>query len=549
MGKRSWAAVVCGVFLVVSCGDDLGDGGAGGAGGTGGTGASGAEGGASAGGGGAGGVGADGGMAGADGGMAGAGGMVDPAGDDDGDTISNGDEDADAAVDTDGDAIADYLDLDSDADAILDADEAGDANVTSPPVDTDGDGTADFRDLDSDADEVSDLVEAAVGTATLDPADNPRARGDLAFVMPSGAPAPSPQTSAYRTKLQSLDVYLLVDISASLAGEVAAVASSIQALVDELVCVNTGDACVRDGECAPGEVCNPFTATCVEEPAAARCVITAYTGAGYYETQYWHTAGPAGNGVRLQPDPTSTATAMASWSTFGGTESLYAALRGVALPATGAVGCEALASGEVGCPAFRASARRVVVALTDEDSDGPVTAAEAGMALAGEGLVLIGVNAGSQAASNALTAVALESGSVDFGGAPLVLDGADAASVSAIQSGLERVHEMEMRVSLELSDEPGDAGDALQLIDHVETDTSTPGCTDALAEDTNSDGHSDTYVAAQTGLPLCWKIVPGANAQPAPVGAPDVYTARVRVLGQGGASLDTRRIFIVVPPK
>ncbi len=61
------------------------------------------------------------------------------------------------AENTDGDALIDALDQDSDNDTLLDKDEAVNASVMAPvPVDTDGDGTPNFRDLDSDDDGVLD---------------------------------------------------------------------------------------------------------------------------------------------------------------------------------------------------------------------------------------------------------------------------------------------------------------------------------------------------------------------------------------------------------
>ncbi|MFA8444155.1 Hint domain-containing protein [Yoonia sp.] len=103
-------------------------------------------------------------------------------------------------VDTDGDGIADHLDLDSDNDGISDLVESGqdaaivdtdndgvhDGGVNAQgvpiaansgggvdPVDTDGDLIADFRDLDSDGDGISDFIEAQP-TAGYQPGD-----GDL----------------------------------------------------------------------------------------------------------------------------------------------------------------------------------------------------------------------------------------------------------------------------------------------------------------------------------------------------------------------------------
>ncbi|WP_432449858.1 Hint domain-containing protein [Aliiroseovarius marinus] len=92
--------------------------------------------------------------------------------------------------DTDGDGIADHLDLDSDNDGIADNIEAqASGPILSPtgadldgngvddgygagltPVDTDGDGIADYIDTDSDGDGILDVVEAGHGVdqATID---------------------------------------------------------------------------------------------------------------------------------------------------------------------------------------------------------------------------------------------------------------------------------------------------------------------------------------------------------------------------------------------
>jgi gliding motility-associated-like protein len=60
-------------------------------------------------------------------------------------------------LDTDQDGIPDYLDLDTDNDGIYDADESGTNSVN---VDIDTDGIKNFRELDSDNDQCSDVIEA-----------------------------------------------------------------------------------------------------------------------------------------------------------------------------------------------------------------------------------------------------------------------------------------------------------------------------------------------------------------------------------------------------
>jgi len=85
-----------------------------------------------------------------------------PTDDTDGDGIADMDEGRAEDLDTDRDGILDYLDDDSDGDGIPDAIEAGDTDVTTPPVDSDGDGTPDFHDLDSDANGILDEDEGFV---------------------------------------------------------------------------------------------------------------------------------------------------------------------------------------------------------------------------------------------------------------------------------------------------------------------------------------------------------------------------------------------------
>ncbi|MBN4050386.1 hypothetical protein JYT28_01390 [Desulfobulbus sp. AH-315-M07] len=80
--------------------------------------------------------------------------------DTDGDGISDTDEGKAQDLDTDNDGTPDYLDSDSDDDGIPDSVEAGDSDITTPPVNTDGTGGADFQDTDADDDGLLDTAEA-----------------------------------------------------------------------------------------------------------------------------------------------------------------------------------------------------------------------------------------------------------------------------------------------------------------------------------------------------------------------------------------------------
>ena len=65
-------------------------------------------------------------------------------------------------LDSDGDGVPNYRDLDDDNDGILDSIEGDDT------VDTDGDGTPDYLDIDSDGDGCYDAVEAGFTDANND---------------------------------------------------------------------------------------------------------------------------------------------------------------------------------------------------------------------------------------------------------------------------------------------------------------------------------------------------------------------------------------------
>ena len=98
--------------------------------------------------------------------------MLDPFDrDSDGDTIDDFTEfhfDGRRASDVDGDNVLDALDDDSDGDGWFDAEEAGDDDLSSPPVDTDDDGIADFRDTDSDGDGIDDDVDPCPRRLNID---------------------------------------------------------------------------------------------------------------------------------------------------------------------------------------------------------------------------------------------------------------------------------------------------------------------------------------------------------------------------------------------
>lgn len=88
-----------------------------------------------------------------------AGGPCAQSADTDRDTISDCDEGRAVERSSDQDEYPDWRDLDSDGDLIPDSVEAGDGDLSTPPVDSDQDMTPDYVDPDSDGDGIPDAVE------------------------------------------------------------------------------------------------------------------------------------------------------------------------------------------------------------------------------------------------------------------------------------------------------------------------------------------------------------------------------------------------------
>ena len=461
--------------------------------------------------------------------------------DTDGDSISDQAEGRAADVDTDSDGVPDYLDDDSDADGAPDAVEAGDDDLATPPVDTDLDGVSDFRDPDSDddglsdrdeatagtsrisrdtdSDGASDLVEVALGTDALDAGDNPAARGELAFVMPwQQESEPERSTLPFETHIQRLDVYLLFDKSGEMQEEIDAVRDGIVGTLDGLTCSE------------------------LEDPSIRTCVPSIFSGVGQYHDPY-------NNLLSVQADATETRTAAglivaeASISREDFFESVTCVADGT---------CGTSCTGPVGCPAYREDAIKLLVTFTSEDSDAGTLEA-ASSALLTAGIEPIGIwSAADDIQRGDIEDLARETGSFRADGTtPRVLDGIDSGALTALTLALREVIEsLPLRVAIEASDQPGDAGNALPFIDYLAVNTSGDGnCTPVSpTEDTNADGRADVFPALPTGTPVCWDIVPARNDIVEPSSEPQVFRSRLTVRGDA-SELDQRDVFFIVPPQ
>ncbi|CAN5911985.1 hypothetical protein BH11MYX3_BH11MYX3_26040 [soil metagenome] len=523
--------------------------------------------------------------------------------DDDGDNICDGDErgpNAIHALDTDNDGTPDFRDTDSDDDTILDIEETSadydndglpnyqdldsDADCVSdrlekrgtPSADTDGDGHPDFLDRDSDDDGVldltedtncngvrdgnesdprngdsdndgvSDLIELAAGTNPNDPASNPQANGDFVFVEPYQMPQmPLDSNLDFSTKLQAVDLYVLLDRSGSMSTEITSVKNNLASVVSNLACPPLGTG-------TPGN--------CIPDLWAGAATI-GYQGSGAAAFQNW---------VDIQPNPSFAGLPITDPGGSNSAEPLsfaaWAAVTGGggagysmgSVPAR--TGC---AAGRFGYPCFRSNALPVVLLATDEPpiSAGdtyksptwaavkPVfTAAKARLV----GILGDGYTAGTD---SDLRTMATDTGAIDAlnGNAPLVFNGSGAGAAAAIQTGLFRLaNGLPLDINAVSSDDPSDSVNAVaSFVDHLQTlQLGTAQCTSGLNDiDTNSDTYKDKFLQVRTGTPVCWKVVSKQNTTVPATDAPQLFRATVTVYGDGITQLDQRDVFFLVPPK
>lgn len=483
-------------------------------------------------------------------------------------------------LDFDVDGTPNFRDLDSDGDCLLDAVEGG-----NPPPDTDDDSRYDFLDRDSDndgladgqedancngtvdagesspgaqdtdGDGVTDLVEVAAGTDPTNNADNPQANGDFVFVVPyEEAPTPDEDDLDFATDLVSVDVYVLIDRSGSMTGEISSVRSNLSAAIDGLQCppLGTGD--------------------------PATCIPDLWGGGG--TVGYAGSSGqPYGNSIDISPNPNYSVLptdepggCCAETLMFG----LWAAITG---NGTATAGCSISQSvsarstcngspaqtngyGTFGYPCFRQGALPVVLLATDEPafSGGPLACPDQTTvqnAYNNRSGKIVGITGSgvSGTVTTDLEALATGTGAIDAanGNEPLVFPGADANADDAIAEGIRTLaNGIPLDISAISVDDPADAVDAVaSFVSRLETlQLGTPECANGLSEqDSNADGFPDLYLDVRAGTPVCWKLVPRSNTTVMPTAEPQLFRATIEVYGDGVTVLDTRDVFFLVPPE
>lgn len=496
--------------------------------------------------------------------------------DSDGDGISDLHEDRDSKYDQDKDGTPDYKDTDSDNDCIPDSAEAGDGDLATPPRDLDGDGAPDYRDPDADGDGLgdrdedtncngvtdsgetsaiaqdtdedgaSDLVEVAAGTNGLDASDNPQANGDFVFVMPYQAnPTPSEDDLDFATELKAVDLYVLVDRSGSMSGEISSIRDNMDRVIKNLTCAPAGNG-------TPG--------SCIEE---------LWSGLGSFT---YYGRNPFIHHLDMQPDPGQVRASMpgtdngscdSSGCTEPHLEAVYSAASG-----QGSGLCQGLSpyqarfncssspagTGGVGYPCFRPNALPVILLATDEpftpnSCAGVQGAAGAAYAI---GAKVIGIRGSSDSSViNDLKQLSGLTGAIDASGNPLVYNGTDSNAAGAIEQAVRTVtNNLPLKIGgIAVDDDSDDVDAVASFVDHIEVlQNDSPECSTGLnVADSDGDGFADVYTGVVAGTPLCWKVVPKMNTTVS-VEKPTLFRATVDVFGDDVTRLDSRNVFFVVPP-
>jgi hypothetical protein len=485
--------------------------------------------------------------------------------DSDDDTILDGHE---HGLDTDRDGDDDARDLDSDGDGFADAIEAGDAELATLPIDTDGDGRADFRDADSDGDGVADaseleegtdrvatdtdgdgvddLIEVSYGSRPTDATDSPRTHGDFVFVVPYSSPdegpiSPSParDSLSFSTSLRRVDVYVTIDSSGSMGGEihnltegfVSTVVPEIRARIPEAQFgVGRFEDCTTSA--CPDSIHNlqDITVDGAAVETALRSIETLCGGSEPYRQVLW---------------------LLATGDTSGFSGAVLPRARRCADPSS------------IGWPCFRPDAVRVVVQVGDEvmgeDRCTPARShTDAVAAMLDAGIRYIGIEAGNPTLREEMRSVGRDTGSVSATtGEPFVYsvstDGAG-LSTTVVDAVEELAGNIPLRVDALASDDPDDGVNAVAaFVQRIETNTSGATvlgrvCTDLPNADGDRDGEPDHFPSVLPGTSVCFDIVARPNRTVPPTGVPQIFHATLDVVGDRSTPLDERDIYFVVPP-
>jgi hypothetical protein len=528
--------------------------------------------------------------------------------DSDGDGIADSVE---SDGDPDGDGIPSNMDDDSDGDGISDAMEARSSDLCSP-ADSDGDGIPDFADTDSDNDGVPDATEVANGTdptnpdtdgdgftdlaedaAGTDPADPMSGipEGDFFVVLPYEGPHEN-RTLRFTTDIKVADVFFLADMTGSMRG---VRQNIIQGLIDTIIPGIA--AAVPDVQFGAGGYDDYGVPPYGWEPTSSWRDLPFYLlreiGPAEQDVGGWSiAAGPttaecpndptvmdigeitgAPNGV---PDILEAVTGLPCHGGYDGEESTGPALwatatgRGLSWSYSGYSGsipdqmCPTIPdelSPRFGYPCFRPGALPIILVFGDMPWHNGVggtaaypwttpTYAETAAALTDIGARVIPITNSYGATPSDYLQIATDTGTVDGTGAPLAFTiaaggtGLDAAVVDAV---VQLVSGTPQDVNTRTENVPGnpDMVDATGFIKSIVPDE---GYRDGIPGTGYASKDMTTFYGVIPGTLVDFTIdfwndfrMPAATAQ--------IFQARIIVVGNGVTDLDSRNVYIVVPPE
>jgi hypothetical protein len=489
------------------------------------------------------------------------------------------------AYDSDNDGIPNYLDLDSDNDGISDKNESGTGgNPENYPADSDGDDHFDFVDADSDndglsdgyedsnhngildpgesdpanpdtdGDGVSDLIEDAANTDPQDINDNPQAAGNFVFTVPfEETPTPTDDILNFSTNFQKLDLLFVEDVSGSLDTEINDVKNGLSSMLNSIVC-------------GPGQT-----------PAIHNCVPDVESGIIKFVESITLLKQIDDNNLTTDPgvDAQCTYNLLPSSTDSGIDEQQLSAMRyGISGSCVG----HPDAANRFGNACFRNSALNLILLITDE----PLTAdynygikqtiynelIDAGIRVIvayGDGAVAelkTDMSAAQSGGTNLVPLIDTSSissipacsglGTGLFYNNQTIIDGAGTTAGAALTCAVQAVSSyLPQDVNATVINDPlnqtadGTFINAIdEFIDHIEVYM-------ASGDTTCPDGYnisSTTYLGILPGDPVCWKIFVKENISvPASTEQPQKFRATVEVTGEGGAMLDSRDVWFLVP--
>lgn len=450
--------------------------------------------------------------------------------------------------DSDSDGIPNWLDLDSDNDGLPDAEEAGTYSTDPYNTDTDGDG-------------VTDLGEA-LGTRT-DPNDpsSTIAGGDFFVVLPYNG-TPENRQLRFDTNLIRADVYFLIDTTGSMQDAIDNVSSSLSNIATQIRMripnVELGVGQYRDFPNAVGLGGFNDYGSAGDMPYAHEQDITA----DIPSVQAALSRLSAGGGADT---PESASEALYQVATGEGeTWTFMSGASPFVLPRKACPAVPDEVGRRVGYPCFRPDSLPIVVLVTDAPfHNGPggsnsytgITPMphffDQSVAVLNQiGARFIGVAVGTGGRDDERAAATM-TGTVDLMGNPLVYDASGGTVSNAIVEGIEtlagRTPQDVDAISENVAGNP-DNFDATMFISAITPVEGYNGGQSGPIPGVTYRDKDDQYF---------YDLVPGTTAEfdvrfvnsvRPPAATAQIFRATIIVRGNSVARLDSRNVYIVVPP-